>query len=356
MNQIFLETKVLKNNGIFVDVDISGKSLFVRSASLGEIGFQDTDTRKERFRPPSRYLIDKDLFNELFSTAEKLRAITYKYATDIEIFRPYRWIPFQAYEEWKREWDEIKSQCIEILDKKILANYDDLRKKAEEDFRKSFEESFRQLKNQGRKQIVVDGVTYVNRNDFVEAMTRRAMERFPTPDQIRQEVRFEYKVATFTVDLDVEREWAEIEAKNLKNREQAAKINAIRQAELEHVRKQLAEMKSPLVKVVESLREKILADVETMLQSVKKNGFLREDIRSRGESLLQFYELLAVVDDRKLREKLVEMDRLLKNEPPKSRDRQFTKQIEKQLTEIVNLAHEEIDESEVRDSSNFLLF
>jgi hypothetical protein len=86
--------------------------------------------------------------------------------------------------------------------------------------------------------------------------------------------------------------------------ERQAQINAMMEAELEHAKQQIQELGSPLAQVVAALRNQVAVDAESMLQSIKRNGFVRGKIAQKGAGLLEFYDLMATHNDHDLRNKL----------------------------------------------------
>ena len=81
--------------------------------------------------------------------------------------------------------------------------------------------------------------------------------------------------------------------------------------EAAHARKQLTELASPFEEVFNTMRQQFAEDAADMLESVKKNGFVRGKVKERGRGLIEMYDLMAIHDDGDLRRKLVELKSML---------------------------------------------
>jgi hypothetical protein len=115
--------------------------------------------------------------------------------------------------------------------------------------------------------------------------------------------------------------------------EKRIQIDAMHQAEAEHARQRLQEMASPFEAVFTALRKRIAADARAMLESIRKNTYVRGKVAEKGQALLEFYKLMAVHDDYELRNLLV----TLKKEIGPIGDERPTGSPERDVQEITNL-------------------
>jgi hypothetical protein len=178
-------------------------------------------------------------------------------------------------------------------------------------------------------------------DSFTDAVIKKALEKVPSREKIQSEMQFDYSVALFFNEQDTilgEAKRAELsqiksaelskaqaaadkekyqaalayhefdhirEMEKLAEDERRLKIDAMLAAENAHAREQLSAMASPFEEVFSGLRCRMAAAAETMLESIKKNGFVRGKVAQQGRGLMEIFELMAVQDDRELREKLL---------------------------------------------------
>ena len=96
-----LELNVLREQGILVDLNISGVTMFERKVEWDEIGFQPggADVRKQRISTGRKIILPVDgEIRELHSIAATLRQTLARYSCDIPGFYPYKFVTLEAFQ------------------------------------------------------------------------------------------------------------------------------------------------------------------------------------------------------------------------------------------------------------------
>lgn len=319
----------LRQLGLLVDIDVRGISMFSAAASFAEWGIGDDDVRHSRLRGGVKYLIPEVFIKAIRSIESGIRQNLDTYSYDeVTAFLPWRWIPFTAYQEWRDRHDK-KVVELEAIKKDILKQYDSLLDQLAADFANVARSAWRSITAQGYDAVAVDGQEFDSEDAYVDYVVGQAVAKFPTKARIKADLKIDYRTALLEDDADVQermlaedrsqaaRESIRVEAQAearrqyLYDQEAQAKLDAMRAAEMEHARKRIAEMGSPIDDLVNALRARIKTDVLSMLESVKKNGFLRGKVAEKGAGLLEFYDLMSVADDRAMRSKLAELKTLI---------------------------------------------
>ena len=382
-----IQLDVLRKQGILVDVEVSGSSLFTRQTSWAELGiFDEDDLRKERFTRGQKYLISPEQIKKWKSCESKLRQNLKRYAQDVSGFAPWRWIGYKAYPHWKKTHNDIVIQAMKIKEE-ILENYDGYFDNLKNDWahiaNNIWTKTTKGIKKDAVPLIFVGKDVVDNREDFVDLIVARASQKMPSRERVEKELGMNYQTAIVFGGADVKADMVEsgklakiyeleqielekaermaylekqeklqdvqhdAEMKRLEREEAVIKIEAMREAELENARERLQTMVSPFEQVFTSLRERFAEDVEKMLISIKKNGSVRGKIAEQGRGLISLFDMLAVHDDSELREKLdslkTEIGDVGKSRTADAPDRDIPK-IEDLLNEIGDLADKAADD------------
>lgn len=332
----------LRKNGLLIDLNISGTSMFIRSTTWIELGIQDIDDpRTSRFTKGSKFLIPEDQIKKLRSIETQMRSLLDGLSFDVTGFRPYRWLPVTAYEKFREKWAELTERFNQAK-QEIIDNYDGYRDLVYADFRLIAEAAWKQIEKQGYSYAIVSGKA-LDRNEFIQAIIQDALAKFPSINQVENDLKCDYVTALLygqeeleaeklrtqqlqnqvyeerqkrlalehdeRLRMEREREQLrhEAEINRLAEEEKNAKIMAMWEAELQHAKEQLNQIASPLDEVFNDLRRRISGDVESMLESIKKNGYLKGKVAEKGKGLLDLFDLMAAHDDKQLRAKLVEL-------------------------------------------------
>jgi len=370
---IRLQLSALRNLGLAVDLEVTGMSLGVTSASMAEFGIADEDERLKRLRGGTKLLWREEYYKEQRSCESSYRQLLKKYSYKVA---GCDWVPFTAWDDYRAEGSIIESRFKSVT-QKIIANLDAQRNEYECDVRKMYTQAWAAIKSQDYDAIKVHGVIYKRPAEFVEDMTRSAMKKFPTVKQIETLVRMDYRtsiigdVADFEADnLRAEKlktqivkeksrqAKAESEA-NAKLGDLEAKREAIRQAEKEHRLKQLAAMKSPLDDLANAMRQRVGEAVAGMLESIKKNGSLRGKVAEQVLNLQTIYKAMSVTSDPEIEKAMSELTTLVGTvgkERGKAEPKRDIEGIRAAMLEIVEITNKEIETVAIADRLAMLEF
>jgi hypothetical protein len=353
-----LEMDVLRQNGLLVDLNISGTSMLSRSASWIELGVLDATTQ-ERFTRGRKSLF-MDAEKQIKSIEVRLRQVLEKLSYDVSGFRPYRWLAWTAYNKFREEFDRLSDEFRQIKQYEILDRYDDHVDRLVEDFTKVAHASWKAIQGQGYDGATIDGVTYYDVDSFTDEIIRRALEKMPSREEIEKGLYVDYTTALVYGEQDsaldqleaqrlrnqkdhemtqarIERQeaWLKVQDQELELDRKQRRLEAMRQAEMEHARQKLQEIGSPFVDIITQLRGRMAEDAESILESIKKNGYLRGKVAEKGRGLIEFYDIMAAHDDQELRQKLES----LKTEIGHVSTERNVDKISDILAEISDLAH-----------------
>jgi len=344
IRSVKFELDTLKKQGLLVDLSISGTSMFTRSTSWVELGIQESDdVRVSRFTKGQKHLVPDSVVKNLKSVETSMRQLLDKLSYSITGFAPYRWLPYTAYDEWRIKFSELQGRLGDVK-WEILRDYDYYHNLIKEDFEKIANASFKSLERQGYDWAIVGNKAY-DRDGFIQLVVDDAMSKFPSREKVETELRADYITALVFTDEDIEAEklkaeklraeamierdraeklkfqqQLEIERENEKLRherevnrlaeeEKEAKLQAMWKAELEHAREQIDQIASPFQEVFLTMRKQMAEDAESMLASIKKNGFVRGKIAEKGRGLIDFFDLMSIptTSDNALKAKLIEL-------------------------------------------------
>lgn len=337
-----LQVDVLKQEGILINLDISGSSIFICGVDWGELGVGNDSTRAQRMTPGRKYLYPKSAVNRINSVVSAMRQLLERFSYDLIGFRPSRYMHYKAYPAWRAEWNllierfnQVKQDLIDMHDQAVDELADELRQIAGEAWKSSV--------GTGDEFIVFGGQAYDDLDLFTDAVVSKALSRMPSIDDIQEKLHADYRVSMLYGLDDIAKqeaaarfvaEKAQIELERVRAEKQAAylveataqeqfdheqrmlrlaeqekelEIQAMMQAEAEHARDQLEAMVSPFQEVLFQLRRQLAKDAEEMMQSIHKNGYVRGKVAERGRGLLELFELMSVQDDQELRTRLIQL-------------------------------------------------
>lgn len=376
-----LQLNVLRNQGILVDLSVSGTGMFTRTATWAEIGIQadEADPCFSRFSRGQKYLIPEEQIKRLRSVETRMRQWLDKLSYDVTGFHPYRWLPFTAYDAWTEKWNECKTE-LEWIKSDILSNYDRYVTDLAVGFEAVAHASWKSIVAQGYDWAIIEGRA-MQEEAFVEYVVANAVSRMPSYEKIQAELGADYITALvygqediaadmaraegiihqIQVEHEAQRESHQVERLQsdilqeqyqhqrqmnlLEENEREIRIEAMRQAEAEHARNQLQQIASPFQEVFQALRSQIAKDAKEMLDSIKKNGSVRGKVAERGRGLIELFDLMAVQNDYELRSRLQALKDAIgpigseRTENDPERD---TNQVVMHLQEIAELEHQAV--------------
>lgn len=315
----------LRDGGIGVDLDVTGLSRLWTSVDFYlDLGVLQNDMRRKRLSPGRKNLLPD---SKLASAQTRLRNNLYKYSHVVGILGGYRYIPDDAFLEWKERHDAIVAEFYAIRND-YIDRYDELVEALEKDYREMAAETWDALIARGDAAEQRFTREYT-KGQFQDAVVAKAMSKLPTPQEMAKEIHVVVRVATWMLPVEaaqdaLERErilaqqqaeeeqrrywvreereraeameeiWkaksleaqakqaeaqakqeltqAELEAQQaLIEAEVKAKSESIRQAQLELARQSVLEMSNPLDEMLNGLRDRMYDSARSVLDNIRKN-------------------------------------------------------------------------------------
>ena len=359
-----LELDILLERGTLVDLDVHGVSMFTTRATWKELGVPESAVRRARFTRGGKGLLPRGYIRAFKSLEARARQCLDRHSFVVEGFHPFRWIPFTSYAKWRgmhgkivQEWDELKEKLLEGYDEQLIPLL-------EGDFTQIGEEAWMSLGRHGQER------DDMGQEAFVAGIVAAARRRMPTKEEIRSRLRIDYRTAALVSPTLVERELAHrdqireereiarqqarletarVEAERVEEearrqaaleeaRQQERLLREMREAELAHYRRQLAEMTSPIAGVFAQLRDQMLSDARAVLETMRRNkGQLIGPAVRRARGMVETFQVLNATGDQELQELLNQMEGFLDQDPGEQR----TVAVRQVLHNITSVASQE---------------
>lgn len=365
---IKLQLNALRQLGVCVDIDVSGMSMGVTSATFAELGIADADERTRRLRGGTKIMFFKEYHRELRSCESSYRQLLNRFSYEVSGVAPYRWVAFKAWDMWREDAEVIEARFKMVVEK-IVRDYDKQREAFEADEREMAARAWTAIEAQKYDSIVIDGVKYTRPAEFVNEVVRRAMAKFPSREKIAS-IRMDYRTAVVADMADIEadqlaaeriqtakakehaKQQKHLNDAHYKHQEAMAKLEAVKEAEREHRLKRLSEMRLPLDELANDLRAQVKDVAESMLESVKKNGSVRGKVAEQVQNLKAIYEAMSITKDTNLEESLKKLTELIgpvgKERTKETPDRDVAS-IRAAMLELIDLTSEEIESVSIND-------
>jgi len=372
----------LRKEGLLVDLNVSGIGMFIKTASYAEMGWSENgeDERRSKLTRGSKFLIPEEQVKRLRSIEVRMRQLLKDCSYDVTGFRPYRWVPVNAYwQKFRPNFEKLKVEFYQAKEE-ILTNLDGYQDMIAAEFASLAETSWKSitaispdidLRNYpalagGYEYAIVNGKVF-NRTQFIDAMVEDSLRSIPTHARIEAELVADYVPAMISVDHDeqvdeLERQAAqsrrqaaqadadlahekarhEIKELWLEEQEREAKIDAMFAAEASHIRQQLNTIVDPYAEVYQQLSDQIVRDAQSILESIKTNGYVRGKVAEKGRGLVEIFDLLAVKDNRELRAKLIELRSAIGPDKSEGGSERSTTAVAGILEQIIDMEHQAV--------------
>lgn len=319
----------LRETGILIDISVGGSTLFSRRANLYELGIPRKSIRGENVTAGSQFMGPRKFVSRQASMAERIRALGKKYCQEVTGFKPYEYLHWKVYDEFKEKWDDLMGQFDEMRNE-ALENLDEWREAYLEKIALQAEESWTAMMGRKRSALILHlrhekTKTFENKQAFVEWVVERAEGAFPSEKRVREMMYADYKTAVLLSEADITAEKARdaeelaaikqaraeqaeaharaveaVEQERVAKSEAQLKMQAIHQAELEHARDQIAQITSPFEELFSNLRAQVFAEFQEIAASVRKNGFLNPQVGKRIQNIIKLVQMKDAVNDHKL--------------------------------------------------------
>lgn len=376
-----IDIERMRKLGVLIDVDLHGFSMFTRRATWSELGIDAKSVRRKRLKRGSKDMLPKQYMSTLRSLETRFRQSLDKHSFVLQGFKPWRWVPFTAYEEWREEWGELQAELAAVK-AEIVERRDEFADDLAEDFAAIAEEAWRAIASSrpdgsGDFALVTKRGAFGDLDAFREYVVSAARGQLPAAEQIEEGLYVSYRNAMVATGADVaaeklrrekleaerEIEWqrkrtaaeeehakrrqlrietADMEHEaEMRKRERERRIALMRKAELEHAKEQLEETVNPFREVVEQFRAQIYADVLEIRDSVESLGYVHGKVAERAKGLLDTYRLLgAATGDDELEEALVGLRGRLQRRADNGKAKYDVAAVEGALKDVAELTHE----------------
>jgi hypothetical protein len=345
---IRLQLERLLSEGMLIELDIHGESMFATQADWPEFGINHTsdEIRLNRMTRGRKYLIDEKRIADLRTVTTRMRQWLAKLTYDITGFKPWRYLNYKRYPEWVEQWGALLSQFNSVKDD-ILANYDADIEALRVDYNDIATRSWHSMIALGYSEIIYAGQKYTSLETFRQAMVTIVLSKVPPLEVINQGLHADYRVSVLQgrnqieaqaienekqraraekikakakadseklqaeADMAKEQQRHELEMHEMEELEKRAKIEAMISAEAAHIREQYADTISPVEEVFQQVRGQFADICFSAVESVKKNGYVRGKTAEKLRGLVDFYETISIQDDEKLLLKLQELKKII---------------------------------------------
>lgn len=350
--------------------------MFTKSASFDEVGFardSEKDARYDWIKPGTKFVIPEHPVRRIKSIEARKRQNLEKYTRNVTGFYPYKWLPFTAYEAWKKENDSLTKEFYEIK-AEIISNRDEYVDIVADEYTRVAQSAWNSIKAQGYKWAIIDGKP-MNKETFIDYIVTKAVSLVPTVEEIEEKLQADYVTAIVygqedtaldearafelreqvklnsqlkEIEVNLAHEKARAEAWQIQadQTEREIKIEAMFNAEMEHARAKLKSIASPFEEIFTSLRNDFSKSAQDILDSIKKNGFVRGKVAEKGRGLIALFDVMCTHDDRELRMKLELLKKQLGEQGTKqnddSRDVESIKQTLDEISQLANAKTEDL--------------
>lgn len=354
-----LQLAKLVEDGTLVDVDVIGLSRFARRLSWEDLGVKPPAGRAIKFTPGQNGLVPNRYLAPMESAAHAVREALEDLSFDITGLRPYRWVPFLAWQEWQRRFGAAE-KALQKAKNAILADYDAIRDEMAEAFNRMAQDAAQRYRALGQE--VPD--------EWVNSVACRYLKAMPTQEEVAG-VRLIWRPGMLVRDSQIQEELLEItrleaerevvqtrmrlETEEVRSRqrqlalaEEMARRDADEQMEVKRrmreetmarYREQLRDMAFPFQEAWDQLRARVYEDAAAIAESIKKNGYLRGKTAQRAVRMARTFRLLDSQDDAELARLLDQLEKMATAPIPKRSRKRALAPINSVLDEISRLTH-----------------
>lgn len=370
-----LQLSILRENGILIDLNITGSGMFTKTASFDEIGFLQDSSKDARYgwiKPGSKFLIPEPAVRKIKSVVIRMRQVFENHSRKVQGFSPYNWMPYTAHPGWVEKWTALKYEFYEVK-REIIDSRDDYVDQIAKEYERVAMSAWQSMSAQDNGVVTIGGEK-MDMEDFVSYIVEKAINLVPSIEAIEEKLQADYITALVYGEADVAKDLAEAQqvrsearaseekvdlenrllleelrtrtiANNAEKEKRDLEIEAMRQVELDHAREQIKETVSPFVEVYKQALDECVEKAADLLETIRKGGKVRGKIAEKGRGLLNFYNMMLIPEltDERMAKMLAELQSLMGEEGTKDEARD-TDQIASKLKEIVELQNTVADE------------
>ncbi len=367
MRQVRLDIGKMLDAGLLIDVDLHGFSALKASVSWAELGIADDDERRQRMGTGVKFLAPAQYVKALNSLETRFRQSLDRFGYDMDGFKPWRWMAFDDYAEWQAQWKVLCSALTDLrLD--IIVHYDEIVAENRAYFQGVARRAWQNIRAQITTGAVaqIGGRVYANYEDFEERIVTTALAKLPSVEFLHTGIFADYKTGYLVTPPEVlsyysqlnaaqyqesaaeaqaRQEWLAARDQEMaldeKRMTQRARAEAVKQAELEHARQQLASIKSPVQEVMEQFRARIYEKVVKATAALSGNHGLPAKTATMLKGLGTLYQTLAAVtEDNELETALASLQNALDKIPAEGEGKYDIGAVAAALTGVMRLTED----------------
>lgn len=336
----------LRELGIFVGLSVHGTSMFNTTVKWEELGIPLGDVRRSRLGKGGKRLLPKEL--SLTSIEVRLRQCLNRHGLNLDIgLHGVRWLSADAYTTWRREHDDLvalfETRKGEILDERATT-LEWLRHQFTEVAEVSYV-TLRNLRRREARQTALNAPVHTpqttadlarlpmshwdtedepqRREEFIEAIVGGVVARYPSQEQIAEELRVDYycPLLLSQADREADRQAAEehraqaelsrlatnaayIKAASASRKRRLeieaaqAKAAAIQKVEIAAARERMAELGNPFEDALMLLRGEVNEKLLGVLDTIQRRGYIHGKSALALENTLErFGNMRSLGDD-----------------------------------------------------------
>ena len=370
------DLSTLEDGGILINVDTRNFGLLDRRLDWQALGIALPRGTELAFRPPRCGLIPDRYRLPLLRPAAQahsaLHAHSYRFQlVETVLENPaYRWLPWRAWPEFERAFQEAQSRLDGALDV-YESDFPTIHETLVGIFRQLATESARRLQATGHPVPI----------EFVDLIVRGMLSAVPTPAILRERLSLRFRVGVLQLGSEL---WAEQrraaeqrrlvdqiegdrriaqqqqvarerllqdqlwtdqqrlrrqrEAEEQERRREAEVKEQLRQLKLNAARERLQEVLSPLEEGAQQLHAAVYAAAVALRTSLQKHQALRGSSARRVRSLRKWFSLMNFTGDDQLEQLIGELHQLAT--APVSKGKRDPKPIDQVLGDIIALTYD----------------
>jgi len=370
ITEVRLDMGKLLEEGLLVDADLHGFSCLRAGVSFEELGIAGKDKRRERITAGTKRLAPPKYVRKMTSLEVRLRQCLDKYSFDVQGFKPWRWMPFTAYQEWQADTARIVAE-LRALIAEIIENYDAIQDENRQYFSQIARRAWQayQLPYDGEAVVVAGGRAFEDYQVFEDYIVDNALAKMPTIEFLQSDVYFDYKTGyLFTspevvtamarqdqaqaeaskAEAEARLAWQDEREKDLelteKQLRQRTIADAVREAEREHILDQVQKTISPLDEVMQQFRARIYESVVKAAKSIENNSHLRGRTATALTGLASLYKTLtSATNDHELETALDALRAAVEKAPAEANGSHDIAAVEAALEAVTQITETEAD-------------
>lgn len=314
VNKVRLELSALKRTGTLVDITVGGVSRLFKRVSWQELGIPDNDKRAKATRRGTKPLFPEVYWRPIQSLEAQLRANLLRYSFDVQGFRPWAYVPATAYFTWL-DAHNVLVEKFQAAIQRIVTDYALIREQVAAEWSVIADEAFDAM----NARITLPQAREIWREHIVS----KALGQLPTVDDLTDPetgLRVMYKTAMIETQASIIEDEIAISNKEIESQNLRADLDRVRQMktiEKDLIAQQFKDMVSPFETVMQQLEGQIYADVQDVLDVIKKHGSLPGQTAAKARGVMELYRLMAVQSKPELEAALGQLQAALDTAPAK---------------------------------------